>query len=351
MKNILVTGGTGFIGSHTCLALLEKNFKITIIDSLINSSPFVINKLKDFYKNKDKEIYDRINFEKGDLRDKDFLNSFFESYLNKKNKFDAVIHFAGLKSVRESNQNPLKYWDYNLKGTINLLNVMEDYKCTNLVFSSSATIYGNINGNSLIEESSIIKPINTYGHTKATIEKILEDLSKSKDLNWRIASLRYFNPVGAHFSGLIGENPLNIPNNILPTINKVAAGLIDKLKIFGNDWETKDGTAIRDYVHVMDVADAHLIALEKILNNKFKFIKLNLGTGKGTSVLELIRTFEKVNNVNVPFKYCLRRDGDVAYSVADNKLAKTMLDWFPKKNLEEMCFDSWNWYRKNPEGF
>ena len=279
------------------------------------------------------------------------MNLLFLKAKEKGKPIEGVIHLAGLKSVEESTQKPLKYWDYNLKGTINLLKMMEEYSCTNLVFSSSATVYGNKKDNILINENSLINPTNTYGYTKATIERILEDLSKIKNQKWRIASLRYFNPVGAHYSGLIGENPLDIPNNIFPIIIKVAAGLIDELKIFGNDWDTPDGTGIRDYIHVMDLAEGHLISLEKILNNKFKFIKLNLGTAKGTSVLELIKTFEKVNKVKVPYKYCLKRDGDVAYSVADNSLAKSILNWRPKRNLEEMCRDSWNWYKHNPEGF
>ncbi len=350
MKNILITGGTGFIGSHICLVLLNKGYEITIVDSLINSSPVVIERLKEFCKSGEKNV-NRINFEKGDLRNQDFLSSLFETYYKKGLKFDAVLHLAGLKSVKESTQEPLKYWDYNLIGTINLLKIMGEYRCTNLVFSSSATIYGSKKDNTLIDEYSLINPINAYGYTKATIERILEDLSKTKNQKWRIASLRYFNPVGAHYSGRIGENPLDNPNNILPIITKVAAGLIDELKIFGNDWDTPDGTGIRDYIHVMDLAEGHLISLEKILNNEFKFIKLNLGTAKGTSVLELIKTFEKVNKVKVPYRYCLRRDGDVAYSVADNSLAKSILNWIPKRDLEEMCRDSWNWYKNNPKGF
>ena len=345
MKNILVTGGCGFIGSHTCLALLEKGYNLLVIDSLVNSSSNVIKKLKEFYKSKYENFGNEITFLKGDIRNQDFLNNSFKTYIKKNTKIDAVIHFAGLKSVNESIFAPLKYWDFNLKGTINLLKIMEKYDCRNLVFSSSATIYGIKNSHELIKENFEIKPINTYGHTKDAIEQILNDLSKLKNQQWRIASLRYFNPIGAHNKGLIGESPRQNENNIIPKINKVAAGLIDELLIFGNDWDTFDGTGIRDYIHVMDLADGHLLALENILNNKFRYIHLNMGTGKGTTVLELVNTYQKVNKVNIRYRFCERRKGDVPFLVADNSLAKRLLNWEPKRDLNNMCLDSWNWYK------
>ena len=351
MKNILITGGTGFIGSHTCLALLEKGYNLLVIDCLVNSSSDVIKKIRDFYKGRYSNSENDIEFFKVDLRDEYLVNDLFETYLRRNKKVDAVIHFAGLKSVNESILVPLKYWDFNLKGTINLLNIMDKHNCRNLVFSSSATIYGSKNDNKLFMENHEIKPINTYGHTKAVIEQILKDLSNLKNQKWRIASLRYFNPIGAHNNGLIGENPIKNENNIIPIINKVAAGIIDELLIYGNNWDTFDGTGIRDYIHVMDLADGHLLALEKILDNKFKYIQLNMGTGKGTSVLELVKTYQKVNKVNIPYRFCDRREGDVPFSVADNSLAKRILNWAPKRDLNNMCLDSWNWYKKRHNFF
>ena len=350
MKTILVTGGTGFIGSHTSLALLEKGYQLLLIDSLENSSIKVLDKIIALSKIQENKISKCINFIKGDIRDEDFLNHIFEAAKQNNNKIEAVIHFAGLKSVNESTKNPIKYWDCNVSGTINLIKVMKKFECFKFVFSSSATIYGVKNNNTLIKESDKISPINPYGQTKEVVERILKDLSKVKNTRWKIVVLRYFNPIGAHTSGLIGENPLNEPNNILPIINRVAAGKIKELKIFGNDWETIDGTGIRDYIHVMDLAEGHISALEYILNNNTSFLELNLGTGIGTSVLELVNCFCKANKVKVPYKYTFRRDGDVPYSVADNRLAKLKLNWEPKRDLYEMCSDSWKWYIQNPEG-
>lgn len=348
MKKILITGGTGFIGSHTCLLLLEKGFDLLIVDSLVNSSPNVINRLKSI--NNENKNNSKIDFIKGDLRDENFLDNLFKRYSNNEDSIEAVIHFAGLKAVGESTFNPIKYWDYNLKGTINLLKIMERFCCFKLIFSSSATIYGTENDNNLIKENNDIKPINPYGNTKATIEKILDDLNKSNSNKWSIISLRYFNPIGAHQSGLIGENPLEAPNNILPIINNVALGLVDKLEIFGNDWDTKDGTGVRDYIHVMDLAEGHCKALDNVLINQSQFLQINLGNGLGTSVLELVKTFQKVNNVVVPYIFTSRRVGDVAFSVADNSMAKILLNWYPRRDLETMCEDSWRWFKDNPKG-
>jgi UDP-glucose 4-epimerase len=341
---ILVTGGLGFIGSHTSLNLLEKGYSLLIIDSLINSSPVVFEKLENF--RSFNKISSNMEFFKGDIRDEIFLNNLFRNQRNKNENIVAVIHFAGLKAVGGSIKNPLRYWDFNLKGTINLLNVMEKYGCRNLVFSSSATVYGKRNDKFLIKEDAEIKPINPYGNTKATIEIILDDLSKIEKNRWNIISLRYFNPIGAHSSRLLGENPVDNPNNLMPIINNVAAGNFKELKIFGSDWETKDGTCVRDYIHVMDLANGHTLALNNILNSEPKNIQINLGTGKGTSVLQLVKTFQKVNNVKVPYKFSNRRKGDVAISVADNKLAKSFLKWLPQRNVEMMCIDSWEWFKK-----
>ena len=351
MNKILITGGAGFIGSHTSLVLLEHGYELIIIDSLVNSSSKVINRIIDICIDNKVSINPKINLIQGDLRDEEFLKKVFKNHSKSNSKIDAVIHFAGLKSVYESTQDPLKYWDNNLKGTINLLNIMKNNDCFNIVFSSSATIYGTKYSNAPLKESSEISPVNPYGKTKATIEQILEDLSNQDSSNWNIASLRYFNPIGAHPSGLIGENPLEIPNNILPIISKVAFGLIKEFEVFGKDWPTIDGTGVRDYIHVMDLAEGHLRAVEYILRKKLVKNNINLGTGLGTSVLELLKTFEEVNDVKIPFKFTNRREGDIPFSVADNSLAKEILEWNPTRNLEDMCKDSWNWYKKNPKGF
>ena len=352
-KYILITGGTGFIGSHTSLVLLKNGYRLIVIDSLVNSSHKVIEKVIELAKIENKSCDYFIKFFQGDIRDEDFLNSVFERYTKKDKRIDAVIHFAGLKSVFESTKLPLKYWDSNVNGTINLLKIMESFNCFNLVFSSSATIYGSNNKNLLIKENNTINPVNPYGQTKDVVERILNSLTSLKNKKWRIAVLRYFNPIGAHSTGLIGENSKEFPNNIMPIINKVASREIKELEIFGNDWNTEDGTGVRDYIHVMDLAEGHLLALEYILdkNNNSNFITLNLGTGSGISVLKLVDTFSRANNVNIPYKFSERRDGDVSYSVADISLAKSKINWNPKRNLQEMCRDSWNWYKKNPEGF
>ena len=346
MKQILVTGGTGYIGSHICLLLLERGYKVIILDSFINSSPNIgqkILEIKNISNNIGKPPLDII---KCDLRDEISLKNVFKKYTLDSLQIEAVIHLAGLKAVEESIKEPIKYWDHNLKGTINLLNIMSKFGCQKIVFSSSATIYGDQKNKYLIKENSKIEPINTYGKTKEMVEKILDTLPYLNVKSWEISILRYFNPIGAHSSGLIGENPLNKPTNIMPIINEVALGKRKFLEIFGNDWDTPDGTCIRDYIHVMDLADGHIKALEYVLRSKSEIIKLNLGTGKGTSVLELVKTFEKVNSIKIPFKFVSRRDGDIQFSVADNSLAKQKINWNPNYGLEEMCKDSWNWFSK-----
>ncbi len=340
MHKLLITGGSGFIGSHTCLELLNNGYELYVLDSNVNSFPDVLDKVKNISNNKN------LHFYKGDIRDSKILNKIFFDAQKIGAGIAGVIHFAGLKAVKKSIINPLEYWDSNVNGTINLLNVMDENNCRTIVFSSSATIYG-LSSKESIRENSLIKPINPYGNTKAAIENILEDLYKSRDHQWRIISLRYFNPIGAHESGLIGEKPIDIPENIIPLLNKVAAGQIREFKVFGNDWDTVDGTCVRDYIHVMDLAFAHLKAFEYISNGCANNIQLNIGTGKGTSIIELINTFKEVNGVDIPYKFVGRREGDVPYSVANNTLAKSLLKWTPKRKLKLMCRDSWNWVVKN----
>jgi len=350
MKSILVTGGAGFIGSHTCLLLLEKGYIVFILDSFINSSEKSIKKISLILNKKGIKTEGKIYLIKGDLRSIEDIEKVFQMSLKLNKEIESVIHFAGLKSVGESVVNPLNYWDNNVNGTLNLLKIMEKNNCRNIVFSSSATVYKS-KSDKLLNENDDCEPINPYGNTKLNIESILKDLYNSEPSKWRIASLRYFNPVGAHESGLIGENPIGKPNNIYPLITQVAIGRIKEIKIFGNNWPTPDGTGIRDYIHVMDLAKGHLAALNFLLQEKPLIITLNLGTGIGTSVLELIRIFEKVNNRQISFSFDERRKGDNAFVVADNSLAKKVLSWSPEKNIEDICKDGWKWQSLNPNGY
>ena len=347
MNSILVTGGAGFIGSHTCILLLKKGYSVFILDSFINSSEKSIKKILLTLESENIDIYKKIYLIKGDIKIKDDIKKVFQLSLNIKKKIIAVIHFAGLKSVFDSILEPLNYWENNLYGTINLLAIMKKYKCKTIVFSSSAAIY-KTQSKKLLNENDVCDPINPYGNSKLTIENVLKDVFKSEPLEWRVASLRYFNPIGAHEFGLLGEDPIGKPNNIFPQITKVAMGKLNNIQIFGSDWPTPDGTGVRDYIHVMDLAEGHLSALDYLINNKSQILSLNLGTGVGTSVLELINTFQEVNNIRVPYKFVGRRDGDNAIVVADNSLAKSVLHWAPKRNLEDMCRDGWNWQLKNP---
>ena len=339
MQKVLVTGGLGFIGSHTCISLLRENFKLLIIDNLSNSEKDTLKKIKTIV---GKEKHKMIEFYEGDIKDKKFLDDVFYKSNKSKDKIESVIHFAGLKSVSESVSNPIKYWNTNVGGSINLLKTMIKYDCRNIVFSSSATIYGNYGLDSIPEEATI-NPINPYGQTKYTVEKILDNLFLSDSKNWRIANLRYFNPVGAHTSGLIGEKPKGYPNNLLPIILKVATKKQKSLKLYGNNWPTFDGTCIRDYIHIMDLAEGHLAALLHLIKGESKIINLNLGTGKGTSVLELVGIFEKVNKCSLPLEIVGRREGDVASLVANPRKALKVLNWSPKKTLEEVCVDCYKW--------
>tara|TARA_B100001093_G_scaffold256916_1_gene245685 strand:+ start:36453 stop:37508 length:1056 start_codon:yes stop_codon:yes gene_type:complete len=339
---ILATGGLGFIGSHTCISLLENQFDILIIDSLINSSIENLERIKLIKNNQ--SYLGQIYFVKGDLRDVNLLDDIFNNYFLKKNPIEAVIHFAGLKSVEESVMFPLKYWDTNINSLLCLLKVMNKYNCKKFVFSSSATIYEPLEKEKL-KEGSIKLPINPYGNTKLTSEKILNDLYKS-DKSWKIVNLRYFNPVGAHESSLLGENPKGMPSNLFPIISKVIVGELEKLSIFGNDWPTKDGTCIRDYIHVMDLAEAHCAALKFVKNNRSQMISLNIGNSLGFSVLEIVKTYSKVNNILINYEFNDRRKGDAPYIVADNSLALKTLNWIPFRSIEDICKDSFNFTQK-----
>lgn len=332
--SILITGGTGYIGSHTAVELLNNNEEIIVLDNFCNSSPEVVDKIKSITK-RDFKFYE------ADILDEEKLEEIF-----KNNKIESVIHFAGLKAVGESVQKPLEYYYNNISGTLNLLKVMRKYNCKNIVFSSSATVYGERETPRYIEEMGRGKTTNPYGTTKAMIEKILEDVYVS-DNEWKIYILRYFNPVGAHKSHLIGDNPNGIPNNLMPYIQKVAVGELKELSVFGDDYNTPDGTGIRDYIHVVDLAKGHIKALEKLNKEKNGVYVYNLGSGIGHSVLEMVKTFEKVNNVKVPYKIAPRRAGDLAEIYADPTKAEKELNWKTEKTLEDMCKDSWNYIKNN----
>ena len=327
---ILVTGGTGYIGSHTCVELLESGYQVVIIDNLSNSKREVVDYIKLITGKK-------VKFYEGDVCDKKIVRKIF-----KENKIDAVIHFAGLKAVGESVQKPLLYYRNNLDTTLTLCEVMHEFDCKKIVFSSSATVYGS--PQSLpIKEDFPLSTTNPYGSTKLYIEGILRDLYVS-DHDWSIALLRYFNPIGAHPSGLIGENPNDIPNNLMPYIVKVANRELDILNVFGDDYDTDDGTGVRDYIHVVDLARGHLKAIEKVLRDK-GVDAYNLGTGHGYSVLQLVETFKKVNDIDVPYQVVGRRSGDIAACFADPTYAEEQLNWIAEKEIEEMCRDSFNFIK------
>jgi len=349
MQTIVVTGGGGFIGSHTCILLLEKGYRVCVIDSFKNSSPKALERVSIIYKQKNmSSTFNLITF-KGDICDKKFLENVFSEIIKNFKKIDGIIHFAGLKAVSESIYDPISYWNNNVLGTINLVDILHKFSIYNLVFSSSATVYKQTN--KMHTEASLMQPINPYGNTKLTIEILLEDIYKSLKNNFKLASLRYFNPIGAHKSGLIGENPNGMPNNIFPLIINVAFRQQKKLEIFGNDWPTKDGTPVRDYIHVMDLAEAHIKILEYLFKKESTYLKINIGTGIATTVLDLIKTFEKVNKVKVPYVFSKRRDGDACYVVADNSLLISKFKFKLNRNIEDMCKDGWNWKNLNPNGF
>ena len=330
---ILVTGGTGYIGSHTCVELLNNGYDVVVIDNLSNSKIEVIDSI---YKITNK----RIRFYEGNVRDISLLDKIFEE-----NNIECVIHFAGLKAVGESVKKPLMYYQNNIDSTLTILNVMNQHNVKNFIFSSSATVYGIQNTPKYVETMERKSASSPYGETKAMIERILEDLYIS-DSNWKITILRYFNPVGAHESGLLGEDPNGIPNNLMPYILKVAMGELEKLTVFGNDYDTPDGTCIRDYIHVVDLAKGHLSALEHQIKNEPNLYIYNLGSGKGISVTEIVNSFERVNKLKLNYVYGERRKGDLPEYYADSTKALKELGWKTTKTLDDMCRDSYN-YQKN----
>jgi len=337
MAKILVIGGAGYIGSHTCVELLEAGHDVIVLDNLSNSSEESLKRVQTLTSKK-------LDFVEGDILDQYILDQIFRTH-----KIDAVIHFAGLKAVGESQQIPLKYFENNISGSISLVKAMERAQVFKLVFSSSATVYDEMNVSPLNEDMPTGMPNNNYGYTKLIVEQLLQKLSIS-DERWSIALLRYFNPVGAHKSGQIGEDPLGIPNNLMPFVTQVAVGRLAKLSIFGGDYDTVDGTGVRDYIHVVDLANAHLCALNNRLNTT-GCRSWNIGTGQGSSVLEVVKTFERVNQKPVAYNIEPRRAGDVATSFADNTRAIAELGWQPKYSLEDMLADSWNWQKQNPTGY
>ena len=351
METILITGGAGFIGIHTCLVLLDKGYKLVIIDSLINSSYIAIKRLKSIY-HKTNKSSNNLLFYKGDIRDISFLRKVFKDSIKFGYEINYVIHFAGLKSVFDSFFNKKKYWEVNVKGTINLTKVMEENKCFNIIFSSSASVYSEYEISPLNEKAKV-KANNPYAENKLEVESILKNLYKSKPDTWSMVSLRYFNPIGAHSSGEIGEEPKGKINNIFPLLCKSAFNDNENLLIYGNDWPTKDGTGVRDYIHVMDLAEGHVSALEYIKKGHIKspFSIINLGTGKGTSVLELINVFKKVNRIDIKYEFTERRKGDKPIIYADIKKALKVMNWKPKRNIEDMCKDGWKWFINNPYGY
>jgi len=333
---ILVTGGAGYIGSHTCVLLVEAGYDVVIFDNFSNASKESIRRVEAI-------VHQKIPYIEGDIRSKEDLSHVFKTH-----KVDAVIHFAGLKAVGESVEKPLEYYDNNVNGTLVLCDVMRQYDCKSIVFSSSATVYGNPK-TTPIKEDFPVSTTNPYGQSKLFVENILRDVHHS-DPTWKVILLRYFNPVGAHASGSIGEDPNGIPNNLMPFISQVAVGKREKLSVFGDDYNTADGTGVRDYIHVLDLAEGHIKALEKL--HSFTEVKtVNLGTGKGYSVLEVIKAFEKASGKPIAYQIAPRREGDIATCYADTAYAKALLGWEAKKDLSQMCADSWRWQSENPEGY
>ena len=333
---VLVTGGAGYIGSHTCIELLQAGYEVTVVDNLSNSKEESLRRVQEY-------TGKALDFHRVDLLDGEALTAVFG-----KSSIDAVIHFAGLKAVGESVTIPLRYYHNNVTGTLTLCEVMRAHNVKNVVFSSSATVYGDPHAVP-IKEDFPLSPTNPYGRTKLIIEEILRDLHRA-DEAWNIALLRYFNPVGAHPSGRIGEDPNGVPNNLFPYITQVAVGKLAELSVFGNDYPTHDGTGIRDYLHVVDLAIGHINALDKLASNP-GVVTYNLGTGRGYSVLEVVSAFEKACGRKIPYKIVGRRPGDVASCYADPSKAKTELGWSAERGIDEMCADAWNWQSHNPNGY
>ena len=336
--SILVTGGAGFIGSHTCVELINAGYDVVVLDNLVNSSEKSLDRVAQI-------VGKKIKFYKVDCLDREGLCKIFEN-----ENIEAVIHFAGLKAVGESVYKPLEYYHNNITGTLILCDVMRQYSCKNIVFSSSATVYGNPAIIPIKEDCPKGELTNPYGRTKSMLEQILTDLHTA-DEQWNVTLLRYFNPIGAHESGLIGENPKGIPNNLLPYVTQVAVGKLKELSIFGNDYDTHDGTGVRDYIHVVDLANGHVKALDKILKAEPEVRIYNLGTGIGYSVLDVVKAFEKANNIKINYTMKPRRAGDVATCYSDASKAKEELSWVASRDLETMCKDAWRWQKSNPNGF
>ena len=335
---VLVTGGAGYIGSHTCVELLNAGYQVVVVDNLCNSCKESLERVKEIT-GKDLKFYE------ADLLDRDALEKIFTE-----ESIDSCIHFAGLKAVGESVYKPLEYYHNNITGTLVLCDVMRNHGVKNIVFSSSATVYGDPAFVPITEECPKGQITNPYGRTKGMLEQILTDLHTS-DPEWKVMLLRYFNPIGAHKSGRIGENPKGIPNNLLPYITQVAVGKLECLGVFGNDYDTPDGTCVRDYIHVVDLADGHVKALNKMKENEGGVWIYNLGTGTGYSVLDVIQAFEKANDLKIPYTFQPRRAGDVPQCYADPAKAERELGWKAERNLMDMCRDSWNWQKNNPNGY
>lgn len=337
MSTILVTGGAGFIGSHTVVELLESGYDVVVVDNLSNSSKESLNRVE-------KITGKPVKFYEADIADTEAMNQIFDE-----NDIYAVIHFAGLKAVGESVEKPLEYYKNNISGTIEMCDVMRKHGVKNIIFSSSATVYGDPETVPITEDCPKGICTNPYGWTKSMLEQILTDIQVA-DPDWNVILLRYFNPIGAHKSGLIGEDPNGIPNNLMPYITKVATGELPKLNVWGNDYPTKDGTGVRDYIHVVDLAQGHVCAIAKLDENVGTKI-YNLGTGNGYSVLEVVNNFIEASGVDVSYEIAPRRPGDIAECYADPSLAKKELGWEAKYGIREMCADSWNWQKNNPEGY
>jgi UDP-glucose 4-epimerase len=337
MAKILVTGGAGYIGSHTCLELLLAGHDVVVLDNLSNGAQESLERVQVLAEK-------RLDFVEGDILDRQLLDQIFNQY-----EIDAVIHFAGLKAVGESQQVPLKYFENNISGSISLVQAMQRAQVFHLVFSSSATVYGEKNPSPYQEDMPLGMPNNNYGYTKMVVEQLLEKMALA-DEHWSIALLRYFNPVGAHKSGKIGEDPQGIPNNLMPFVTQVAVGRREKLSIFGHDYATPDGTCERDFIHVVDLAQAHVLAIENRLKSQ-GCRAWNIGTGQPISVQTIKDTFEQVNGVQIPFEFAPRREGDLASFYADSQRALTELGWKAQYGLEDMLADSWNWQKQNPNGY
>ena len=334
---ILVTGGAGYIGSHTCVELLNEGYEVVVLDNLVNSSEKSLERVEELTGKK-------VTFYKGDILDREILNTIF-----KNEKIESCIHFAGLKAVGESVSIPWQYYNNNINGTLVLVDVMKQYGCKNIIFSSSATVYGDPAQIPITEECPKGQCTNPYGWTKSMLEQILMDIQKA-DNEWNVIILRYFNPIGAHKSGRIGENPNGIPNNLMPYVTQVAVGKLESLGVFGNDYDTHDGTGVRDYIHVVDLAKGHVAALKKIDENPELCI-YNLGTGHGYSVLDIVKNFEAANGVKIPYVIKDRRPGDIATCYCDPEKAKREMGWKAQYDIKDMCEDAWRWQSNNPNGY